>query len=93
MHRLLTPEAAAVKITGETEAIPLVSASTAAAARMRGAFMMAPFEMNCRQAAAVRLGAQARPHKKMLMSRLRSSNHTDATATMLNEPAPRTSRG
>ena len=52
-----------------------------------------PLEMNCQQPAAVRLGAEARPHENMLTLRLRSSSHTDAIATMLNEPAPSTSRG
>jgi hypothetical protein len=32
-------------------------------------------------------------YENILTLRLRSSSHTDATATMLNEPAPRTSRG
>jgi len=32
-------------------------------------------------------------HEKMPMSRLRSISHTDATAAILNEPAPRASRG
>jgi hypothetical protein len=32
-------------------------------------------------------------HRNMLTLRLRSINHTEATAAMLSEPAPRASRG
>jgi hypothetical protein len=85
------PGSAAVKTTGAAFAVPAMSANAAAAVAMARAVMIVSSAGVPVPLAAV--DPRGTSHKKMLTFRLRSISHIEATATMLSEPAPRTSRG